>query len=147
MGALCLLMGFWWSSEVCSLGGFWVFFLDFQPMRRVAYHHEVFKLQLRICCTPWGLARWLVCVWRDIGFARAASQEQGGGSWTWCSPAQTTLWAWCLERPISETTPVLWFGGNRWLVPQRGVWMYMSSCALWAAETQNLQMKLGVKLI
>lgn len=32
-------------------------------------------------------------------------------------------------------------------VPQKRVWMYMSSCALWAAETQNLQVKLGAKLI
>lgn len=32
-------------------------------------------------------------------------------------------------------------------VPQRRVWMYMSNCALWAAETQKLQVKPGAKLI
>lgn len=97
------------------LGWFFLIFLIFLIMDRVAYHHEVFKLQLRMSCTPWGMARWLMWVFEGT----QALLEQSGGSWTWCSPTQTTLWAWCLERPISETTPVLWFGGNRWFSPPK----------------------------
>lgn len=68
-----------------------------------------------------GTARWHV--WALEGSRALLEQRhrtgQGGGSWTWCRPAHTALWAWCLERSISKTTAVFWFRGNRWFSPPK----------------------------
>lgn len=41
--------------------------------------------------------------------------EQDRGKSTWCSSVHNALWAQCLERSVTKTTPVFWSGGNRWL--------------------------------